>query len=72
MLCRHNKYVQEFGRVRDADEISRREWLWAGVIDRIEYETGRQAASIGPGEFRKLLAQKLDLKTFRPKPAAPR
>ena len=25
MLCRHNKYVQEFGRVRDPDEVARRE-----------------------------------------------
>jgi len=72
MLCRHNKYVQEFGKVRDPDEIARREHLWAGVIDRIEFETGRQVASIEPWEFRKLLAQKLDLKAFRPRPAAPR
>jgi len=72
MLCRHNKYVQEFGRVRDADEIARREHLWATVIERIEFETGRQAASIEPDEFRKLLVQKLDLKAFRPKAAPPR
>ena len=28
MLCRHNRYVQEFGRVRDADEMARRERVW--------------------------------------------
>ncbi|MEM6796988.1 MAG: SDR family oxidoreductase, partial [Acidobacteriota bacterium] len=28
MLCRHNRYVQNFGRVRDLDEVSRREKLW--------------------------------------------
>ena len=39
MLCRHNKYVQEFGQVRDLDEIARRERLWENVIDEIEYET---------------------------------
>jgi nucleoside-diphosphate-sugar epimerase len=72
MLCRHNKYVQEFGRVRDADEIARREHLWEAVIDRIEFETGRQAASIEPEEFRKLLGQKLDLRAFRPKAPPPR
>ncbi len=72
MLCRHNKYVQEFGKVRDADEIARREHLWETVIDRIEYETGREVASIGPDEFRKLLTLKLDLRTFRPKTASPR
>ena len=46
MLCRHNKYVQEFGQVRDADEIARRERLWENAIDEIEYETGRQVASM--------------------------
>jgi nucleoside-diphosphate-sugar epimerase len=72
MLCRHNKYVQEFGKVRDPDEISRREYLWGTVIDRIEYETGREVASIEPDEFRRLLVQKLDLKAFRPRAAPPR
>ncbi len=72
MLCRHNKYVQEFGRVRDPDEIARRERLWAKVLDAIEFETGRQIASMPPDEFRKMLAQRLDLKAFRPREAAPR
>ena len=40
MLCRHNKYVQEFGQVRDLDEVARRERLWEIAIDEIEYETG--------------------------------
>ena len=40
MLCRHNKYVQEFGQVRDLDEIARRERLWENAIDEIEFETG--------------------------------
>jgi nucleoside-diphosphate-sugar epimerase len=69
MLCRHNKYVQEFGKVRDPDEIARREHLWESVIDRIEFETGRSAASLEAGDFRKLLSQRLDLKTFRMKKA---
>jgi nucleoside-diphosphate-sugar epimerase len=72
MLCRHNKYVQEFGKVRDLDEIARREKLWAEVLERLEFESGLQAASFTPREFRRLLAQKLDLKTFRPKAAPPR
>ena len=72
MLCRHNKYVQEFGRVRDPDEIARRERLWAKVLDAIEFETGRQIASMPPDEFRRALAQRLDLKAFRPKEAASR
>ena len=43
MLCRHNKYVQEFGRVRDADEIARRERVWEEAIDddRVRDADGR-------------------------------
>lgn len=64
MLCRHNKYVQEFGQVKDADEVARRERLWENVIDEIEYDTGRQAASMRPREFRALLAERIDLRRF--------
>jgi nucleoside-diphosphate-sugar epimerase len=65
MLCRHNKYVQEFGQVRDPDEIARRERLWENTIDEIEYETGRQVASMRPREFRRLVSERIDLRTFR-------
>jgi len=65
MLCRHNKYVQEFGQVRDLDEVARREGLWENAIDEIEYETGRQVASMRPREFRRLLSERLDLRSFR-------
>jgi hypothetical protein len=72
MLCRHNRFVQEYGRVRDGDEVARREALWAAVLAEIEYETGREARAIGASEFRALVAQKLELPGFtrrRPKPA---
>ena len=46
MLCRHNRYVQEFGKVRDADEVARRERVWEETIDALEFETGRQVASM--------------------------
>jgi nucleoside-diphosphate-sugar epimerase len=61
MLCRHNKYVQEFGQVRDLDEIARRERLWENAIDEIEYETGRQVASMRPREFRRYLKERVGL-----------
>jgi nucleoside-diphosphate-sugar epimerase len=61
MLCRHNCYVQGFGKIRDADEIARREAIWEQVIDRIEYQTGREAACIPAAEFRAQLAHHLDL-----------
>jgi hypothetical protein len=66
MLCRHNKYVQEFGHVRDPDEIAWRERRWEVAIDGIEYDTGRQVSSMRPGEFRRLLSERLDLRTFQP------
>jgi hypothetical protein len=65
MLCRHNKHVQEFGRVRDPDEVARRERVWEEAIDAIEFETGRQVASVGASEFRRLLGSRIDLKSFR-------
>jgi hypothetical protein len=65
MLCRHNDHVQAFGRVRDGDEIARRERLWEETIDAIEFESGRQVASMRAKEFRRLLAQRIELKSFR-------
>jgi nucleoside-diphosphate-sugar epimerase len=67
MLCRHNKYVQDFGRVRDGDEIARRERAWEEAIEAIEYETGRQVAAIRAREFRQLLADRIELASFRPR-----
>ena len=64
MLCRHNKYVQEFGQVRDLDEIARREFLWEKVLGDVERTTGREVASLPPDEFRRFLTQRIDLKTF--------
>ena len=65
MLCRHNKYVQEFGRVRDLDEIARRERLWEKVLADIEHTSGREAAAIPPADFRRLVAQRLEIKGFK-------
>ncbi|PYQ02438.1 MAG: hypothetical protein DMF82_16065 [Acidobacteria bacterium] len=65
MLCRHNRYVQEYGRVRDADEVARRENLWAQAIESIEFRTGREVASMAADEFREHLAAEVDLATFR-------
>ncbi|HEX5856245.1 MAG TPA: hypothetical protein VFZ57_11550, partial [Thermoanaerobaculia bacterium] len=67
MLCRHNKYVQEFGKVRDLDEIARREHLWEKALGAIEHHVGRQVASLLPEEFRRHLVQRLELKGFTEK-----
>jgi hypothetical protein len=67
MLCRHNRYVQQYGRVRDADEIARRERLWSRALDHIERETGHEAGAIPAAEFRRLLAAEIDVATFIPR-----
>ena len=66
MLCRHNKHVQLFGQVRDPDEVARREQQWENAIDEIEFETGRLVPSMRPAEFRRLMSERLDLRTFQP------
>jgi len=70
MLCRHNKYVQEFGRVRDADEIARRERVWERAIDAIESKTGHEVGAMPAPDFRQHLAGEIDIKTFRARRAA--
>ena len=65
MLCRHSRYVQEFGTVRDADEIARRERLWERAIDEIEFAAGQPAASFSAVEFRAMLEERVDVGRFR-------
>ncbi|MGE5125441.1 MAG: SDR family oxidoreductase [Betaproteobacteria bacterium] len=65
MLCRHNKYVLQFGQVRDPDEVARRERLWENVIDEIEFETGRMAPSMRAAEFRRVLGERIELRGFQ-------
>jgi nucleoside-diphosphate-sugar epimerase len=67
MLCRHNRFVQEYGKVRDADEIARRERIWDATIEAVEFETGRQVASLSPREFLRIFSERLDLRTFAPR-----
>jgi nucleoside-diphosphate-sugar epimerase len=64
MLCRHNRFVQHYGRVRDADETARREHAWEQALGRIEARTGHQAGALRPREFREHLAEELDLESF--------
>ncbi|HEX6740045.1 MAG TPA: SDR family oxidoreductase [Vicinamibacteria bacterium] len=65
MLCRHNKYVQEFGKVRDADEVARREKVWEEALSAIEQQTGHEVGAVKPAVFRTLLAERIDLRTFK-------
>jgi len=64
MLCRHNRWVQDFGKVRDGDEISRREKLWAELIRDLEGRTGSHAGAVPAADFRRFLEEELDLESF--------
>ena len=67
MLCRHNRFVQHYGRIRDADEVARREHAWERALLRIEARSGHQAGALRPREFRERLAEELDLESFAPR-----
>lgn len=67
MLCRHNRYVLEFGRVRDLDEVSRRERLWLDFIHELEERYGERAGKIPPGDFHRAVEESFDLERFERK-----
>jgi len=64
MLCRHNRYVQAYGRIRDPKEIARREAVWEKAVDAIEDLTGQEAGAIRAARFPRLLRGVLDLESF--------
>jgi nucleoside-diphosphate-sugar epimerase len=64
LLCRHNRFVQEFGKIRDLDEISRREKAWWDFMLGLEEETGMPVGAIPADKFHTMMADRLDTKTF--------
>jgi hypothetical protein len=64
MLCRHNRYIQDYGQIRDLAEISRREKLWTEFIKTLEAQTGQPASAISAEAFRTALADYFDLTSF--------
>ncbi|MFN7962009.1 MAG: SDR family oxidoreductase [Thermoanaerobaculia bacterium] len=64
MLCRHNRYVQQFGQVRDLDEISRRERVWWQLMGELEKTSGQPVGAMAAPEFQRALDKRLDLEKF--------
>ena len=64
MLCRHNRFVQKFGQVRDLDEISRREKIWWDLMMELEAETGGPVGAMAPEDFRAAVEKHLDIEAF--------
>lgn len=67
MLCRHNRYVQDFGKIRDLDEISRREKVWMDFVETLENEQGQSAGAVATQEFQSALYRAISLNEFEPK-----
>jgi nucleoside-diphosphate-sugar epimerase len=64
MLCRHNRYVQDFGKVRDLDEMSRREREWLDFIVDLEENLDRPAGDLTADEFRSALKERFGAEGF--------
>jgi nucleoside-diphosphate-sugar epimerase len=64
MLCRHNRYVQDYGKVKDLDEISRREKIWLDFVEHLETETQMPAGAISAADFQNALVGSFDLSDF--------
>ena len=67
MLCRHNKYIQDFGQTRDLNEISKRERHWMEFVDELEQTHGASVGSLSPGVFHRALKAHMDLETMEPR-----
>ena len=67
LRVRFSAAYEEYLKLRPDDEIARRERLWENAIDEIEFDTGRLVPSMHSPEFRRLLGERLDLRTFEPR-----
>ncbi len=65
MLCRHNRFVQEFGKIKDPEEISRRERVWRDFIHALEERTGGPAGALEAEKFQQAVVEGLDLEHWR-------
>ena len=66
MLCRHNRYVQDFGKIKDLDEISRRERIWLDFVESLETTHEKPAGALVADEFRSALGQSIETESFQP------
>ncbi len=64
MLCRHNKWVQNFGQLKDPVEISRREKVWWDFVLGLEARFAKPAGALTSEEFRTALESSLDTEAF--------
>lgn len=67
MVCRHNRHVQEFGKVRDLDEVSRRERIWGRWLSDLEIAAGGAGSisALPAAAFQGILESAIDLTGFQ-------
>ncbi len=70
MLTRHNRHVQEFGRIRDPHEIAERERRWHEWILDLEKRRGEPVGAMSAEEFRRALEADLDPRTLKRRKAS--
>jgi nucleoside-diphosphate-sugar epimerase len=51
MLCRHNRWVQRFGRIKSSEKLAERERSWSRFLGELELTQGASAADLSPGDF---------------------
>lgn len=66
MLCRHNKYVQRFGQIRDLDEVSRRERDWLTFVEELEDTHDQCVGALSSKKFHYALKKHFNLETLEP------
>ncbi len=64
MLCRHIRYVQNFGQIGDLDEISKREKVWWDFITGLEERSGSPVGEMPAERFQEALEASLDVERF--------
>ena len=64
LLCRHNRFVQDYGKIRDLEEISRREKVWLEFVERLEEAEDEPAGSMPAYKFQGAVFGSLDLGSF--------
>jgi nucleoside-diphosphate-sugar epimerase len=72
MLCRHNKWVQNFGQLKDSQEISRREKVWWDFVLGLEERFAKPVGALTSAEFSAVLDSSLDTEAFELKTAEAR
>ncbi len=64
MVCRHNKYVQQFGRIRSPQAIASREHTWRRLLAAIEKDLQCPAVEVPSAAFRHEVEVRLDQERF--------